>query len=202
MAALPPTVLGHQQIDVLLGLPRQEQSADLRSAVRQLQSLKQLSLLVQEPQAAFLGQSPELEQGGDEDAASSDHDRGGSEPACELVKDADVVDALLGLVVAQDAVASRLADVDQLLLLPEGDPRGGTEAAEGNRPDALLLHVDQEEGALRVGSGVFTEGAAVGEEDIAGVVGEGEGVGAEEGGALVLVDELGFCGIGGGEGDD
>lgn len=87
MAALPPAVLRDQQVDVLLGLPRQEQSAQLRPALRQLQLLQQLALLVQEGQTALFGERPELEEGGDEESVVGGGEGSGSEPAVELVED-------------------------------------------------------------------------------------------------------------------
>jgi hypothetical protein len=112
-----------------------------------------------------------------------------------------VVDALLGLVEAEDAVASSLRDVDDAFVLAEGEAGGCAEAAEGDGADALLLHIDDEETAAGARGQVLPECAAVGEEDVARVVGEDEGVRAEQRCALVLVDEFGLLGVGG-EGDD
>ena len=88
MTTLATTVLSYQHIDVLLSLPRQEQPADLRPALRQLQLLQQLSLLVQESEASVLRQRPKLEERGDEDVVVGVCEGSGSKPACELMEEA------------------------------------------------------------------------------------------------------------------
>lgn len=65
----------------------------------------------------------------------------------------------------------------------------------------MLLHVDHEQTAIGVGGHVLPEGSAVSEEDVASAIGEQQGVWAEEGLSLILVDELGLLGVVG-EGDD
>jgi hypothetical protein len=55
VTALPSTVLSDEHIDILLSLPRQEQSTDLWSTLWQFQFLQQFSLMVQEGQTAVLG---------------------------------------------------------------------------------------------------------------------------------------------------
>ena len=64
---------------------------------------------------------------------------------------AHVVDSLIRLVETEDSVATSLADVEQLLVLSESQPSWSTEATQGQGSDTLLLHVDHEEGAMRVG---------------------------------------------------
>lgn len=88
VAALAAAVLSDEDVDVLLGLAREEEAADLGAALRQLELLQQLALLVQEGEAAVLGERAELEEGGDEDVGVRGGERGGPEATAELVEEA------------------------------------------------------------------------------------------------------------------
>lgn len=61
-----------------------------------------------------------------------------------------IVDSFFGLVEAKDAVLACFGYVDHALILTEGQPCRCAEAAESNRPDALLLHVDNKQTATPV----------------------------------------------------
>ena len=77
-----------------------------------------------------------------------------------------VVDALFGLVKAQDSISSCLRHVDQLFIMTEGQPCGGRQTPQCNRPNTLLLHVDHKKTTLGVWRKVLTKRPTVSEENV------------------------------------
>ena len=111
------------------------------------------------------------------------------------MKDTQVVNPFLWLIKSQNSIFSSLAHIQKLLIFAKGQSSGSTETSEGQRPDALLLHIDDKEGTLRISRWILPKGTWVSEEDVSGVVAEDERVRAKERRPFVFIHKFSLWSI-------
>ena len=61
------------------------------------------------------------------------------------MENTQVIDPLFGLIEPEDSVFASLAYIDQLLISAESQSSWTAQAPKSQRPDTLLLHIDDKE---------------------------------------------------------